>query len=199
MAIIVASNCNPKSQRNLLVDKLSSFIDVDRYGKCGNLTCDLKTMDCTNLERSYRFYLSFENSICEDYVTEKVFKVMQQIVIPVVYNGANMTRFLPPKSVSLRTMQVKSPTELLSFQFINVDDFKTVEDLAKYLKFLSRNPDEYVKYFWWRKHYEVLGKNNMWCDICRGVNEVQQNSRKSVINEFFDPKTCYKAKIEDNL
>jgi alpha-1,3-fucosyltransferase len=99
-AIFVASNCKARSRRNFIVRKLSEFIDVDFYGKCGDKKCDLKSHDCTNLNATHRFYLAFENDLCEDYVTEKLFKVMDEVIIPVVYGGANYSRFLPPKSVS---------------------------------------------------------------------------------------------------
>lgn len=75
------------------------YVDIDVYGECGKLKCDLDSFKCTDFEKTYRFYLAFENSLCLDYVTEKVFKVMDQIVIPIVYNGADMKRILPPKSV----------------------------------------------------------------------------------------------------
>ena len=45
-----------------------------------------------------QFYLSFENSLCSDYITEKFWKVLDYNVIPVVLNGANMTKFAPKNS-----------------------------------------------------------------------------------------------------
>ena len=41
------------------------------------------------LERDYKFYLSFENSLCLDYVTEKYFRTMQYDIIPITLNLAN--------------------------------------------------------------------------------------------------------------
>jgi hypothetical protein len=48
--------------------------------------------------REYKFYLSFENSVCEDYVTEKFWKVLDYSIIPVVLGGANYSKFAPTKS-----------------------------------------------------------------------------------------------------
>jgi hypothetical protein len=31
---------------------------------------------------------SFENSVCDDYVTEKLFKILPFDVVPIVYGGA---------------------------------------------------------------------------------------------------------------
>ena len=50
------------------------------------------------LETNYRFYLSFENSLCKDYVTEKFFKPMKYDVIPIVFNGADFKSYPPPHS-----------------------------------------------------------------------------------------------------
>ena len=47
---------------------------------------------------SSQFYLSLENSLCRDYVTEKFWKVLPYNVIPVVLNSANMSAIAPPHS-----------------------------------------------------------------------------------------------------
>jgi alpha-1,3-fucosyltransferase len=156
----IVSNCK-STHRQKLVEKLQTFVDVDIYGKCGNLTCAEKSIFRIQCFKQYKFYLSFENTLCADYVTEKVYKVMNDLVVPVVFNGADMNRFLPPMS------------------YIDANSFETVEDLAIYLKFLSDNPKEYVKYFWWKKHYQVLNwYQNDLPNICKKVRFFQ-SKRKS--------------------
>ena len=68
------------------------------------------------IAESYHFYLSFENSLCEDYVTEKLFRALDSDLVPVVMGGANYSKIVPPKSV------------------INVQDFDSPELLGKELK-----------------------------------------------------------------
>ena len=45
-----------------------------------------------------QFYLSLENSLCKDYLTEKFWKILPYNVIPIVLNGVNMTSIAPPHS-----------------------------------------------------------------------------------------------------
>ncbi|XP_005091991.1 glycoprotein 3-alpha-L-fucosyltransferase A-like [Aplysia californica] len=63
------------------------YINVDIYGKCGNLSCPRSQFDqCQDILKTYRFYLSFENSFCQDYVSEKLLLLYKQRnhVIPVI-------------------------------------------------------------------------------------------------------------------
>jgi alpha-1,3-fucosyltransferase len=50
------------------------------------------------VEANYKFYLSFENSLCRDYVTEKFWKVLMYDVVPIVYGAANYSLLAPAKS-----------------------------------------------------------------------------------------------------
>ena len=71
----MVSNCKTHSQREDFVKELQNHIPVDIYGECGKLKCKHLENDqnhcLQNIEDNYKFYLSFENSICNEYVTEK--------------------------------------------------------------------------------------------------------------------------------
>lgn len=102
----IVSHCETTSHREVfyrdLKQELAKFdLKIDVYGNCGetftypyNLECDRDKMDeCyALLESDYYFYLAFENSKCEDYVTEKVLTALRHFAVPVVYGGANYTR-----------------------------------------------------------------------------------------------------------
>lgn len=44
----------------------------------------LKTTNCISLISQYYFYLAFENSNCEEYVTEKFHNQLKLPVVPIV-------------------------------------------------------------------------------------------------------------------
>ncbi|KAK4876313.1 hypothetical protein RN001_012735 [Aquatica leii] len=157
LAAWFVSHCNTSSKREDLVKEMQKYIPVDIYGSCGNLSCPrigyMSTRQCyTMVQHKYKFYLSFENSLCKDYFTEKLYFILNLNVIPVVYGGNDDTVLAPPKS------------------FINIRDFKTVQELTDYLKFLDTNTTEYLKYFEWRKRYFIYNSPSI-CDLCNKLNE----------------------------
>jgi hypothetical protein len=86
------------------VKKMSKYIYIDVYGKCGKYTCD-DNKDCIKqLSGSYKFYLAFENSLCKEYTTEKLFSLFQEDfnIIPVV-RGAPDTVSIVPHTYLLQT------------------------------------------------------------------------------------------------
>lgn len=177
------SHCNVFSRRDALVKKIQDFIEVDIYGKCGTLSCDPSSSKCNEmLKTTYRFYFSFENTLCDDYLTEKLYSTINNFIVPVIYSGATLSRFLPPKS------------------YIDVNDFETAEDLAKYLIFLEENPSEYIKYFWWRKHYKVIRFGDIpFCEICEKLNQPNLNSKRQTyvsIKDWFYKNVCRNPKIK---
>jgi len=66
------SHCVTSNRREDYVSELSRYIPVDIYGKCGNLTCSNRNRCKEMIRRDYKFYIAFENSLCTDYVTEKL-------------------------------------------------------------------------------------------------------------------------------
>jgi len=76
---------------------------------------------------SYFFYYAAENSLCKDYITEKLwFQGYSHMVVPIVLRRGLVEPYLPPHS------------------FIAADDFTSVDDMASYLQRLMRNRAEYL-------------------------------------------------------
>ena len=72
---------------------------VDVYGKCG-ASCPTRFADGSEgdcravLARKYKFFLAFENSVCDEYVTEKFFRTVKYDTIPVVHGGGHYEKFV---------------------------------------------------------------------------------------------------------
>ena len=91
------SHCATQARREKYAKAMENYMDVHVYGECSRgpvkHTCP-RTIegDCYKMmERNYKFYLSFENSICDDYVTEKYFNILAMDVIPLSFSGGNFT------------------------------------------------------------------------------------------------------------
>ena len=142
LAVIVVSNCDAW-MRAQQISQLRRHMHVDVLGKCRTITdpvCDRRRPECfTHLAASYLFYLALENSDCEDYVTEKVWRnALDAGMVPIVWSmRVNYTALLPPNS------------------FISISDFKTVKEAANYIQELALHPRQYARYHAWRKHYDV--------------------------------------------
>lgn len=116
------SHCSTDSRREHYVSLLSQYIQIDIYGKCGTEKCDRSSnLNCLEMvRRDYKYYLSFENSLCKDYVTEKLKDIFSiGGVIPVVRGGADYHKLFPPNSV------------------IDTSNFSSVHSLAQHLKSLA--------------------------------------------------------------
>ena len=153
----IVGRCYANSQRERLVRALQKHMTIDIYGRCGPLYCG---QNCDEIISSrYKFYLSFENSLCQEYVTEKLWRSYHHNVIPVVMGGSDYSAYLPKHS------------------YIDVKDFSTVKELANYLKLLEGNDTLYLEYFEWRKHYKITYYPKDPCVLCSYMN-LQANATK---------------------
>lgn len=167
MLAAVISHCPTKSKREDVLKSLQKYLpSVDTYGMCGaNRMCLRKSQNCNktkfwkDLSKDYKFYFAAENSLCEDYITEKFWRPLEQGMVPLVYGGGDYAAVAPPNS------------------FIDVRQFKTIKELAEYLKRISDSKEKYAKYFEWRRSHKVVLTDawHGWCSLCRKVREYKRN------------------------
>ncbi len=153
----MVSDCGGLREKYVL--KLQKYINVTVYGSCKDRYklkgeyCVKNTMDCWKELSQYKYYLAFENSICEDYITEKYWEnALLHNMVPVVM-GANYDKMVA-----------------IPGSYIDVANFRSVKELASFLKYLDKNEKEYLKYFDWKKMYKVNGGTDLFCEICKRLH-----------------------------
>nr|XP_027210879.1 alpha-(1,3)-fucosyltransferase C-like [Penaeus vannamei] len=144
----LSSHCGTLSKREDYVQELSNYVSVGKYGSCGQ-RCG---RDCwpNIIGRNYTFYLSLENSWCDDYVTEKLYMPLALYMVPVVWGAANYSRILPPNS------------------YIDAREYHPKE-LAQLMIRLRADPVALGRYHLWRGFWEVRVGGNF-CELCQRLH-----------------------------
>ncbi|XP_064087334.1 alpha-(1,3)-fucosyltransferase C-like [Macrobrachium nipponense] len=179
LAVALISNCAAHSKRLQYIWRVQKYAQVDIYGGCGNLSCggsmyaqhlyNTTTDRCLKIAgEGYLFYFAFENELCKDYVTEKVYNLMHYPIVPVVFGLENYSLVLPPNS------------------YINAYEHSPKE-LAERLLYLKENPQEYEQYFEWKKYYRAstVGGVRIMCELCSRLYEPEFYEHK-VYEDFHD-------------
>ncbi|XP_075060691.1 GDP-fucose protein O-fucosyltransferase 3 [Mixophyes fleayi] len=168
--VYVQSDCDPPSDRDTYVKELMNFIAIDSYGEClhnRDLPPQVNNptfMDDTqfyNILAQYKFILAFENAVCEDYITEKLWRPLKLGSVPIYYGATNIEDWLPSnKSV------------------IIVNKFSHPRELAQYIKQLDRDDSLYMEFLEWKlqghisnNHLVTAIKERTW-----GVQDVTQDN-----------------------
>jgi alpha-1,3-fucosyltransferase len=166
----IVSHCDTPSRRMEYALELAKYIPVNIFGKCLGQPCNVRygmnSLDnCTlSVNQEYKFYLSFENTFCEEYVTEKFFRRINESLV-IVMGQADYTKVAPPHS------------------YLNVMDFASPKELAGHLWELDRNDTMYLSYFWWKQYYTArsiskeLVAQSM-CKLCEKMHN-QREPRKT--------------------
>ncbi|XP_063985954.1 alpha-(1,3)-fucosyltransferase 10 isoform X2 [Diachasmimorpha longicaudata] len=102
--LYLQSNCDTLSDRDLYISELMKYIRVDAFGAClnnRNLPDDLRKNYIEKLHSDklkkfvgkYKFTLAFENAVCDDYITEKLWRPLIVGSVPIYY-GSPTFKFL---------------------------------------------------------------------------------------------------------
>ncbi len=180
----IVSHCVTHSEREAYVKQLSRYITVDIYGACNKeakLPCsrDWKTGCSDFLNKTYKFYISFENSICQGYITEKLYQILPLDVIPIVRGPANYKTLVPYK------------------WYINIADFESPKHLADYLKLVGSDPKLYGSYLEGRDEYDVYIMESprdhpAWCSLCETLNNpTETNKVYNRIDQWWGQHNCH--------
>ena len=179
------SNCNVKYRNKYGTDLKKAGISIDKYGRCGVKDPCQNNPNVTKCTRQmflkYKFYLAFENSLCEDYISEKTWKSLKEGMLPIVMGPSikNYEQLLPPNS------------------FLHVSNFSNTEELASYIKYLDTDDETYMRYHLWRELYQVVIINDnhfLWqCEMCRRMYLPPKTARGDLSKWFTPQVQCNSA------
>ncbi|XP_027626359.1 alpha-(1,3)-fucosyltransferase 10 isoform X2 [Tupaia chinensis] len=168
--VYVQSDCDPPSDRDSYVRELMTYIEVDSYGAClrnRELPLQLQnpaSMDADGFYRiiaQYKFILAFENAVCDDYITEKLWRPLKLGVVPVYYGSPSVADWLPSnRSVIL------------------VSEFPHPRELARYIRRLDQDDRLYEAYVEWKWKGEISNQRLLMALRERrwGVQDATQDS-----------------------
>ncbi|CAF0958930.1 unnamed protein product, partial [Brachionus calyciflorus] len=131
------------------------------------------------LAKKYKFFLAFENSFCNEYITEKFFNTLQYNVIPVVLGGGDYSKYVPKSA------------------FINIIEYRNLEELAKYMTFLSSNQTAYSEFFKWKKFIEFDKIERSFTHYCEMCIKLQLEEFIGIQHKIFENHSKF-FKIEKN-
>ncbi|XP_032868495.1 alpha-(1,3)-fucosyltransferase 11 [Amblyraja radiata] len=144
--LYLQSHCQVAADRDRYVQQLMQHLQIDSYGQClqnkelpnqrlvDTLTATTEDPEFMEFISKYKFHLAMENAICDDYMTEKLWRPMHLGVVP-IYRGSPVVQDWLPNSHSV----------------ILIDDFQSPKDLADYINYLDQNDEEYMKYLEYKK------------------------------------------------
>ena len=173
-----------ESRRKYLEFLTKHGLKVDMYGKCGK-DCGGKFSSCSETLKKYKFVLAFENSLCDEYISEKPYRNGLLLgVVPVIMSGANLSDpyVLPPGS------------------FIDAGQFSSVTALVEFLEKVGSDPQLYNKYFEWRKDwgFQLISENegqedfsnNYFCPLCTRLHESHPPKSIENLRAWFEQEKC---------
>ena len=182
--VAIISNCGGSSNRLKYITELHQHISVDVFGKCGKM-CPTSS-DCRQYVYSkYKFYLSFENSLCDEYVTEKFFYALHSArIIPVVLGWARYDHYIP------------------SSAYIDVRNFTSPKALAEYIRYLDGNNTAYLEYFQWRQYALHIKIPKYMCELCLKLflddRDEKQQSLEHIDQYWNKEKQCHSYQRDQN-
>jgi len=181
--IYVQSNCNVPSDRDRYIEQLMKFIRIDSYGKClqnknfpkeSNLdsSVNFDSEEFYSFISQYKFMLTFENAICGDYISEKLWRSLHLGVIPIYRGSRTVIDWLPNN---------------LSAIIVDNDLETNPSKLAQIINDLDSNDSEYNRYLAWKRQSVKETNLNLFNTLTNRKWSVSEDNGNDFIRGF----ECY--------
>ncbi|XP_034381695.1 4-galactosyl-N-acetylglucosaminide 3-alpha-L-fucosyltransferase 9-like [Cyclopterus lumpus] len=162
----IVSNWNPKYKRVEYYNELKKHVEIHIYGKAFGKK--LSDQEYSDILLSCKFYLSFENSISRDYITEKLYNPMGKGSVP----------------IALGPTRQMYEDHIPADSFIHVNDFSTPKELAQRLLYLDQNHSEYMRFFNWTSMFKVKGTHLGRDHACKTCKYLQNHRGYQAVNDL---------------
>nr|Q6NTZ6.2 RecName: Full=Alpha-(1,3)-fucosyltransferase 10; AltName: Full=Fucosyltransferase X; Short=Fuc-TX; Short=FucT-X; AltName: Full=Galactoside 3-L-fucosyltransferase 10; Short=Fucosyltransferase 10 [Xenopus laevis] len=187
----VQSDCDPPSDRDTYVQELMKYIAVDSYGEClhnkdlpqqVNNPSFMDDSQFHHILGQYKFILAFENAVCEDYITEKLWRPLKLGAVPVYFGAPNVEDWLPSNKSA-----------------IIVSRFSHPKDLAAYIKKLDKNDTLYMQFIEWKLHGNINNKRLVSAITERkwGVQDVTQDNYIDAFECMVCKRVCENVRLKE--
>ncbi|OWF36239.1 alpha-(1,3)-fucosyltransferase 10-like [Mizuhopecten yessoensis] len=190
--LFVHSDCNVPSARDEYLSMLQKFIKVDVYGRCHTnkeLPTHLRGMekyqkkDFFKFVAQYKFAFAFENAVCDDYMTEKLWRPFHLGVVPIVFGSPKVKEFLPSDKSALV-----------------VDDFPSVEKLAATIKNMDENDYIYDEYLNFKTDKNGITNKNLLQILNEREWSMNGEDRSKKFGNHFAGFECFMCrKVHENI
>lgn len=171
LAAAFVSNCDSNGDARYRLDylkELMTHVDVDSYGSCLHTPGLPTNATLKDVAGEYHFVLVFENTLLDDYVTDKFYEALGTDAIPVYLGAPNISEFLPDRASTKIVIEARHYPDPAS--------------LASYMKELVTTEKDYLEYFTWRDNaidesftkandFEQAGENSFVCRMCKHYND----------------------------
>lgn len=140
--LYIQSECNCSTERDAYVKELMKFQKIDSYGKCLNnrklpLSAQSNSEHLLKFIGFYKFVIVIEDSICEDYISEKFWQALLAGVVPIYFGSLSAKDWFPNNKSA-----------------ILLQDFPTPQLLSDYINKLMKDDNLYDEYL----DHKILGK-----------------------------------------
>uniref|UniRef100_A0A914QJ50 Fucosyltransferase n=1 Tax=Panagrolaimus davidi TaxID=227884 RepID=A0A914QJ50_9BILA len=183
LAVQFVSNCNTHSKRETYLSELQKLLNLTIYGKCNDQTFPKGAeKEIKEILEKHFFYLAFENSVCNEYVTEKFWR-LKNLIVPIVLKRSALNGIIDNE------------------YFIAADDFASPKELSERLTNLTQNLEEYKKYFGWTKKYKKTEaipfllreeRVQIFCKLCEIATKKEKHSIKDIQKWWKNDSKCEK-------
>lgn len=174
------TNCDTPTERDEYVKKLMELISIDSYGACLNnkILPDQfkenflnKFADDETLKfiARYKFVLAIENGVCDDYITEKLWRPIHVGSVPIYFGSPTIRNWLPNNKSA-----------------ILLEDYPTPKLLTQHIKKLMLDDNLYEEHLEHKTKGIIL--NN------RLINELKYRPYQTDVKQAFEQFICFNCK-----